>query len=91
MVSTLKEPRVQVTVGPLVTPTLSVAVRVTAAVPPEITVTLAGLKDTTGGTASGASGAVMETVSVAVPAFPAASEAVAVHVASVSVLRTGAV
>ena len=83
-----KEPIVHVTVGPLTTPTLSVAVTVTAAVLPEITVGLAGVKVITGGSVSIAT---TETVSVAVPSFPAASEAVAVHVAAVSTLTTGAV
>ena len=82
-----KEPASHVTSGPVVTPTLSVAARVTAAVPPEVTVMLAGLKVTTGGVVSLA----METVSVAVPSFPAASLAVAVHVAMVSALTSGAV
>ena len=82
-----KEPIVHVTVGPVVTPTLSVAVRVDMAAPPEITVMLAGLKVSVGRSVSLAT----EIVSVAVPAFPAASEAVAVHLAMVSALRTGAV
>ena len=68
-------------------PTLSVAVRVTETVSPEFTVNVAGLKLTSGATVSLAT----ETVSAAVPAFPAASEAVAVHLAMVSALRTGAV
>ena len=87
MVSTLKEPRVQVTVGPVVTATLSVAVRVDDPVPPESTVNVAGLKLTSGATVSLAT----EIVRVAVPAFPVASEAVAVHVTLVSALTTGAV
>ena len=86
-----KEPTVHVTSGPVVTPTSSVAVRVDDPVPPESTARVAGLNVKTGGTVSGASGAVMETVSVAVPAFPASSETVAVHVAMVSTLTTGAV
>jgi len=84
-----KEPRVQVTLGPLVTPTLSMAVRVAVAVAPEVTVMLAGLKVTTG--ASVSCGAVMETVSLARPLLPAASKAVAVHVAVVSAPTSGAV
>ena len=93
MFATSKEPPppVHVTVGPVVTATLSVAVRVDDPVPPESTVRVAGANVKTGGTVSGASGAVMETVSVAVPSFPAASVAVAVHVAVVSWLTAGAV
>ena len=86
-----KEPTSHVTSGPVVTPTSSVAVRVDDPVPPESTVRVAGVNVKTGGTVSEASGAAMETVSVAVPAFPAASLAVAVQVAPVSALTTGAV
>ena len=82
-----KEPASHVTSGPVTTPTLSVAVRVDDPVPPEFTVNVPGLKITSGATVSLAT----ETVSVAVPSFPAASEAVAVHVAVVSALTTGAV
>ena len=83
-----KEPIVHVTVGPLTTPTLSVAVTVTAAVLPEITVGLAGVKVITGGSVSIAT---METVIVVKTSFPAASVALAVHAAAVSILTTGAV
>jgi len=86
----LKEPpSVHVTVGVTVSSRLSVAVSVAATVAPEATVILAGLKDTTG--ASVSCGAVMETVSLALPLLPAASKAVAVHVAVVSTLTAGAV
>ena len=71
---------------------MSVAVRVDINVPPEGIPgenAVDGLKVTTGGVVSG--GAVMETVNVAVSVFPAASEAVAVHVAMVSTPTTGAV
>ena len=82
------EPCVHVTVGVIVPSTSSVAVRVEAAVAPEATLSrVAGVKVMTGGVASLA----METVNVAVPSLSAASEAVAVHVASVSTLTTGAV
>ena len=87
MSSTLKEPVRQRTPGPPVTPTLSVAVRVTETVAPEFTVNVAGLKLTSGATVSLAT----EIVIVAVPSFPAASVAVAVHVAVVSTLTAGAV
>ena len=98
MSSILKEPRrwrvpfgkilPHLTVGPVVMPTLSVAVRVTGTVSPSSTSIVPGLKDKTGDSVSVA---VMETLSVAVPAFPAASLAVAVHVAMASSLTTGAV
>ena len=81
------EPVVHVTVGPLVIPTLSVAVRVDDPVPPESTVRVSGLKVKTGGSVS----LEMETVNVAVPVFPAASVAVAVHAKKVRKLTTGAV
>ena len=83
-----KEPCVHVTPGPIVTPTLSVAATVTAAVAPEATIRVAGVKVTTGDSVSGG---VMKIVSAAVPSFPAASEAVAIHVAVVSALTKGAV
>jgi len=86
-----KEPIVHVTVGVIVPSTSSVAVRVTETIAPEATSRVSGLKVIIGGSVSGASGAVMETESVAVPSFPAASVAVTVHVASVSALTTGAV
>ena len=92
MVVTSKDPNVQVTVGVIVPSTLSVAVRVDINVPPEGIAgenALDGVKVTTGDVVSG--GAVMETISAAVPSFPAASRAVAVHVAVVSTLTTGAV
>ena len=83
-----KEPIVHVTTGTSSPSTSSVAVRVDSAVSPEATVRVSGLKVTTGGVASLA----METVSVTgSAAFPAASVAVAVHVAAVSTLTTGAV
>ena len=89
MVSTLKEPPpVHVTVGTTVPSTTSVAVRVDDPVPPEPTSNVAGLKVTTGGVVSLG---MTETVSVAVPAFPEASEAVAVHVAMVLASTSGAV
>ena len=88
MVPGSKEPASHVTVGVIVPSTSSVAVTLNIAVAPEATaVRAAGVKVTTGGVVSLA----METVSVAVPVFPAASEAVAVHVAVVSTLKTGAV
>ena len=84
----VKEPASHVTVGPVVTPTLSVAARVAVTVAPEATLSrVDGLKDKTGDSVSGAT----EIMSVAVPSFPAASAAVAVHVAMVSSLTTGAV
>ena len=83
-----KEPASHVTSGPAVTPTLSVAVRVDIPVPPEATARVAGVKVTTGGVVSAATEIVSVTGSAA---FPAASEAVAVHVAAVSALTTGAV
>ena len=82
-----KEPASHVTSGPVVTPTLSVAVRVTETVAPESTARVAGLKVTTGAVVSAAT----EIVIAALPSFPAASVAVAVHVTSVSALTTGAV
>ena len=82
-----KEPCVQVTVGVIVPSTSSVAVRVDSAVSPEATARVAGLKVITGGVVSLAT----EIVIVAVPSFPAASVAVAVHVAMVSALTSGAV
>jgi len=63
------------------------AVGVNAAVAPEATSRVPGLKVTTGAVIS----LVMEIVSVPVPSLLAASEAVAVHVAMVSALTTGAV
>lgn len=74
----------------MVTPTLSVAVKVEGAVPPEATETVPGLKLTTGLDVSGG-GAVIVTVSVAVVVFPAASPTVAVHVLVESVVTVGAV
>ena len=82
-----KEPASHVTVGPVVIPTLSVAVRVDDPVPPESTVRVAGVNVKTGRSVSAAT----ETLSLAVPAFPAASVAVAAHLALVSSLTTGAV
>ena len=82
-----KEPASHVTSGTTVPSRLSVAVRVDDPVSPESTEIVAGLKVTTGGVVSAAT----EIVSMAVPVFPAASEAVAVHVAMVSALTTGAV
>ena len=70
-----KEPASHVTSGPVVTATLSVAVRVDDPVPPESTVNVAGLKDSRGDSLSGRK----ITLSVAVPSLPAASVAVAVH------------
>jgi len=87
-VSFAKEPpSVHVTVGPLVTPTLSVAVRVDDPVPPEATSRVAGLKVTTGGAVSAA--IIIDSVA-AVLSFPAASVAVAVHVAVAVALTSGA-
>jgi len=55
-------------------------------------VSLEGLTVTTGGVVSAPpEGAVMETLSVALPLLPAASKAVAVHVAVVSAPTSGAV
>ena len=71
----VNEPASHVTSGPVVTPTLSVAVRVDTPVAPESTASVAGLKDSAGDSLSGRK----ITVNVAVPVFPAASEAVAVH------------
>ena len=81
------EPCVHVTAGPIVTPTLSVAVTVTAAVAPDNKERIPGLKVITGGVVSLAT----VIVSVAVLPLPAASVAVAVHVVVVSTLTTGAV
>ena len=60
-------------------PILSVAVKVTETVAPEFTEILAGLKVSTGGSVS----AETPPLSVALPVFPAASVAVAVHVKKV--------
>jgi len=89
-VLTLKLPCVQVTVGTPATPTLSVAVSVDVTVPPDDTFTVVGLKETVGAAVSGG-GAVIVTVKVPVPVFPAASLAVAVHMLVVFAVTSGAV
>ena len=84
-----KEPCVHVTVGVIVLSALSVAVSVDATVAPEATSSrVSGVKAKTGGSVSGT---VIVTVSVAVPEFPAASVAAAVHWAMVSTSTSGAV
>ena len=98
MSSILKKPRrwsipfdrilPHLTVGPVVMPALSVAVRVTGTVPPSSTSIVPGPKDKTGASVSLTTEIVSVTGSAA---FPAKSEAVAVHVAMVSALTTGAV
>jgi hypothetical protein len=82
-------PFVQVTVGPLVTPNASVAVRMEVSVISDSTVSVVGLNSTVGGVVS--TGAVIVTVNVAVPVLPAASLAVAVHTLVVSVVTAAAV
>ena len=83
-------PFVQLKVGPVAMPTLSVAVKVDVPVPPETTESAAGLKDRLGASVSG-TGAVIVTVKVAELEFPAASPTVAVHTLVVSAVTAGAV
>jgi len=83
-------PFVHVTVGPEVTPTLSVAANVDVPVVPDATVRLAGLNVSVGAVVSG-TGGVTVTVRSAVPELPAASLALAVQMTVVSDVTVGAV
>ena len=81
---------VQVTVGPLVIATLSLALKAEFPVPPLITESVAGLKLKTGAAVSGGAGIIV-TVRVPVPSLPAASCAVAVQTLIVSWVTAAAV
>ena len=80
-------PFVQLTSGLPKMATLSVADKADAAVSPESNVNVVALNETAGASVSG----VIVTFNVAVPEFPAASPAVAVHALVVAVVTTGAV
>lgn len=81
-------PFVHSILGPVVTPTLSLVVKVETTVIPDSTVTLSGEKETDGASVSIG---VIDTVSMAVLSLPAASPAVAVHTLVVSTDTAGAV
>jgi hypothetical protein len=82
-------PFVQVTVGPDVTPNASLAVRTDEPVISDSTESVIGLNATVGAAVS--TGAIIVTVSVAVPELPAASLAVAVHTLVASTVIVAAV
>ena len=82
-----KLPAVQVTEGVPTTPTLSEKDKVDATVEPEATVTVSGVKLMVGAVVSG----LIVMLSTASFELPAASMAVAVHVAVVCAVTLGAV